>query len=529
MKNVKVVKKDDGVYLSIGELEPGETLQRKDVVDLIESYNVQDVDFVSLSDKLKTDLSNTEIKISDKAQIHQVSETVVIDISKDQMEAFITFKEPVNAGAKLDENGIIEALKDAGVATYNAEVVRTLALHKEYGRKYAIAQGKPPINGKDGYLQYHFNNENLRPKPKILENGSVDFRQLGTLRLCDKNDVLVTSVPPGDGEDGADVMGNVIPFTPGRTPQPLPAGKNTFISDDGMHLIADSVGQIVIQQGKIHINPSLEIKGNVDNATGNIDFNGQVIINGNVVTGFTVKAVGNIEIQGVCEGATLITEADIIIGSGAQGMEKAQLKAGGNITAKFIESCNVDVGGNVLADSILNSTVICGGDVILSGKRGLLTGGKVLAGNKVVAKTIGSPMGTATTIEVGNNPSAILELEESNKDYEKLRNEYEKVDQAVSLLTAQQKKGQLTDERKQLLMKMLNVKMTYREKLNKLQVKIEQTAQAVTSNSGTVSASNVIQPGVRVIIGNAQLTVKDKMQNCTLKNDGQKITFKAFN
>ena len=517
------------MYLSVGELEPGERLQRKDVVALIESYNVQDVDLVSLNDKLKTDLSNTEIKISGKAQIHQMPETAAIEISSDNMEAFITFREAVNNGAKLDEGGIIEALKDAGIGNYNAEVVRTLALHREYGRKYAIAQGKPPVNGKDGYLQYHFNNENLRPKPKILEDGSVDFRQLGTIRLCEKNDVLVTSVPPSVGEDGVDVMGNVLPFTPGRSPQPLPAGKNTSISEDAMHLIADSEGQIVIQQGKIHINPSLEIKGNIDNSTGNIDFNGQVIVKGNVVAGFTVKAVGNIEIQGVCEGATLITEADIIIGSGAQGMEKAQLKAGGNVTAKFIESCNVDAGGNVLADSILNSTIICGGDVILSGKRGLLTGGKVIAGNKVVAKTIGSPMGTITTIEVGNNPAAILELEGSNKDYEKLRKEYEKVDQAVNLLTTQQKKGQLTDERKQLLMKMLNVKMTYREKLNKLQMTIENTAQAITSNSGTVSASNFIQPGVRVIIGNAQLTVKDKMQNCTLRSDGLKIKLLPFN
>jgi uncharacterized protein (DUF342 family) len=104
-----------------------------------------------------------------------------------------------------------------------------------------------------------------------------------------------------------------------------------------------------------------------------------------------------------------------------------------------------------------------------------------------------------------------------------MRKEFEKVDQAVNLLGAQQKRGILTDEKKQLLMKMLNAKMTFREKLNGLRLKIDVTNQSITSNAGTVSASNVVQPGVRVTIGNAQLTVRDKMSNCTLRNNGEKI------
>ena len=528
MQNVKIVQKADGVYLSIGQLEQGESLSRKDVIALIDSYNVQDVDFISLSESIKGNPSGKEIKISDKAQIHQIPEQAVIDISKDRMEAFITFKEPVNDGAKLDAKGIILALEEAGIVEYNLETVNTLALHKVYERKYAIAKGNAPVNGTDGYLQYHFNNENLRPKPKILEDGSVDFRQLGLLRLCERGDVLVTSVPPGEGRDGLDVTGNVVAFVPGRAPQNIPVGKNTYVSEDGLHLIADVSGQLVISQGKINVSPCLEIKGNVDNSTGNIDFNGQVVINGNVLTGFVVKASGNIEVHGVCEGAILTTDADIVIGRGAQGMEKAKLTAGGNVTAKFIEGCTVSAEGNVTADSILNSTVTSGGDVILSGKRGLLTGGKLIAGNKLVAKTIGSPMGTTTIIEVGNKPTAVLGIKEMTAEYEKLRKEFEKVDQAVNLLTAQQRKGILADDKKQLLMKMLNAKMTYREKLNGLQLKIDEMNQSLTSNSGTVSASNVIQPGVRVTIGNSQLSIRDKMSNCTLRNNGEKVALGPY-
>jgi len=528
MQKFKIVQKNDGVYLSVGQLDPEEKLSRKDVVAMIGSYSVQNVDFAALGEQLNEDLSNKEIKISDKAYIHQMPEEAVIDISKDRMEALITFKEPVNDGEKLGESGIVAILEEAGIVGYNMEVVRTLASHKVYERKYAIAKGRPPINGADGYLQYHFNNQNLRPKPKIMEDGSVDFRQLGLIRLCERGDVLVTSVPPRGGKDGLDVTGNVIPFVAGRAPQPLPIGKNAYVSEDGLHLIADVSGQLIIQQGKIHISPCLEIKENVDNSTGDINFNGQVVINGNVLTGFTVKAEGNIEVHGVCEGAILETPADIVIGRGAQGMDRAKLTAGGSITAQFIEGCSVSAEGNIMADSILNSRVSCTGEVILSGKRGLLTGGKLIAGEKLVSKTIGSPMGTTTIIEVGNKPSLVLAVKELTAEYDKLFKEYEKIDQAVNLLTAQQKRGVLTDEKKQLLMKMLNAKMTFREKLNGLQLKIDTTNQSIKSNAGTVSASNVIQPGVRITIGNAHLTVRDKMSNCTLRNDGEKITLGPF-
>jgi uncharacterized protein (DUF342 family) len=528
VNNIKVVSKEDGAYVQFGNLD-GLKPERKQIIDVVDSYGVKEIDFPALSVALaQDDLSNKEFRISKNNTIFQEAESSIIDVSSDGMEAFIIFKAPVNDGPRMSEADIIAAIEAAGIVEYNSDTVNTLSKHRAHDRRYAIAKGIAPANGVDGYLQYHFNNENLRPKPKILEDGSVDFRQLGLLRLTERGDVLVTSVPAREGTNGKNVRGEDVPYVEGRRPQPIPKGKNTYLSEDELHLIADVSGQIIIQNGRIDINPSLEIRGHVDNSTGNIDFNGQVIIQGNVLTGFEVKAQGNIEIYGVCEGATLITDSDIVIGRGAQGMERAVLQAAGNITAKFLEGCNVTAKGNVYADSILNSTVNSGGEVILEGRRGLLTGGKLVAASKLVAKTIGSPMGTATVIEVGNKPEAINSMKDMMVEYEKTRKEFEKVNQAVTLLSSQQKKGQLNDERKQLLMKMLNAKLTYREKLNNLQVQIEEANLSVTSNDGTVSASNMIQPGVKVTIGNAQLNVRDRIQHCTLRNNGEKISIGSF-
>jgi hypothetical protein len=204
------------------------------------------------------------------------------------------------------------------------------------------------------------------------------------------------------------------------------------------------------------------------------------------------------------------------------------LTAAGDVTARFIESCTVTAGGNIASDSIINSTVNCNGEVTLSGKKGLLVGGKLIAGNRLVAKTIGSPMGTFTTIEVGNNPSALLQRSEMVDEMEKVTREYERVDQAVNLLSSQQKKGLLNDEKKQLLMKMLHAKVTYRERINELQLSMDELTQLITSNAGTVSASMIIHPGVRVTIGSAKMTISDPIQNSTLRNNGERIAIGSY-
>jgi uncharacterized protein (DUF342 family) len=520
--------KEDGAYLYIRHPAGGARVSRMEVIALIESYGVADVDFVALNDILKNELEELEVKISDNTHILQVDESAAVEVSKDRMEAFITFSAPVNKGRLMRLDEVMKLIDEAKVVTAEEEKVASVLRNKRYERKYTVAEGVKPVPGVDGSLQYHFDNSNLRPKPKIMDDGTVNFRQLGLLRLCERGDILVTSIPPKDGKEGMDVYGSKIPFTKGRPPLPLPRGKNTIISEDGMHLVADASGQLVIADKKINIDPCLEIKGNVDNSTGDIEFNGMVTVRGNVITGFTVRATGNIEVMGVCEGARLVTDGNIVLGNGAQGSDKAELIAAGDITAKFIESAKVTAGGNVIADSIRNSNVKCDGDVILSGKNGLLVGGSVIAGNKVSAITIGSPMGTQTEVEAGSNPQQLVMHRQLNSEYDKLKKDYEKCDLAITTLNEMKKKNQLSDDKKGLLIKMINMKSAMREKMTKMQEELDNLTASLTVNTGTISVRKLIRPGVRVTIGSCQLTVRDDMSNCTLRNNGAKIAIGPY-
>jgi uncharacterized protein (DUF342 family) len=250
-----------------------------------------------------------------------------------------------------------------------------------------------------------------------------------------------------------------------------------------------------------------------------------VVIRGNVVTGFEVKAVGNIEVVGVVEAATLVsTEGNIVLVGGVQGAGRAEITAAGDVTAKFIESCKVNAGGNITSDSIMKSHVRCDGTVTVAGKNGLLVGGSLVAGDKLVAQMIGSPMGTLTDIEVGGNPKELQRQKDLIAEFNELKSEYEKCDKGVAMLTALRQKNQLDDERKAMLVKMINTKMVYRDKMTKLQDEIDTITRTLAVNAGTVSASKMIRPGVRVTIGNAQMTIRDELSNCRLRNNGDKIS-----
>ncbi|MCL2577421.1 MAG: FapA family protein [Defluviitaleaceae bacterium] len=522
-KNYDLVVRGDGIYLNIVNAEGKPRATRQEITDTIEEYGIKDVDYVTLSEAIKSTDEKIDIKISNSTTIFQTPESAAIEVTEDRMQAHIIFAEPVNKGKLMTAEDIISLLTENRI-TPDGKLIHAALSNKRYGRKILIAQGEEPIPGTDGFLQFHFDRSNIKPKPKIMEDGTVNFKQLDMFRLCNRGDVLVTSVPAKEGRDGVDVYGNVVSPPKPRAAAPIPRGKGTVLSPDGLHLLADVSGQLLLLEGKINISPHLEIAGNVDNSTGNVEFNGQVTVRGNVVSGFTIKAAGNIEVVGVCEAATLISEkGNIVLGNGIQGADKGVLEAAGDITAKFIESCKVTAGGNITADSIRKSHIRCDGTLTLAGKNGLLVGGSVVAGEKVVATTIGSPMGTLTEIEVGGSPKELVKQKELIAEFNKQKMEYEKCDKAVETLNVLRKTGQLTDEKKPILVKMVNTKMVLRDKMTKLQDEIDEITRHLAVNVGTVSVKNVIRPGVRITIGNSQMTIRDELSNCRLRNNGDKI------
>ena len=96
-----------------------------------------------------------------------------------------------------------------------------------------------------------------------------------------------------------------------------------------MRLIATQDGHLTFAHEAFQVSPLLEIQGDVDYSTGNIDFSGDVHICGDVRENFTVHAQGTVTVDGLVEAATVEAGGDLVIARGVVGDGRALLKSNG--------------------------------------------------------------------------------------------------------------------------------------------------------------------------------------------------------
>ena len=313
---------------------------------------------------------------------------IELSVSSDKMEASIRVH-PAMEGQTVSVDKIMEFLKANGIVYGILEgIVRDFCDNKKYFLDLVCTRGLPPVDEKDGKLEYLFKKEqNYMPTER--EDGTVDYRNLGIVQNVKKGDALCRIILPEPGKDGIDVYGNAVEYRHGKLPS-FPQGKNTAVSKDGLTLFADADGCIEYKHAALNVNEVFTVRGDVDSSSGNIDFLGTVVIQGDVLEGFSVKAGGDINVRGMVEGALLEAGGDIAISCGMNGMSRGRLAAKGSISAQYIENTTVECGGDIRSDVIFNSTVKAGNSILVHGRKGMLAGGRCQAGRSIIAKNIGS-------------------------------------------------------------------------------------------------------------------------------------------
>ena len=96
--------------------------------------------------------------------------------------------------------------------------------------------------------------------------------------------------------------------------------------------------------------PVFEVKGDLDLNTGNIDFIGNVMIDGNVPSGYEIKAGGDVKITGLVEGATIEAQGSIHISGGIAGQKKAVVRAGVDLQTQYVNQAIIFAGNDIQVD-----------------------------------------------------------------------------------------------------------------------------------------------------------------------------------
>ncbi|REL36373.1 DUF342 domain-containing protein [Thalassotalea euphylliae] len=348
--------------------------------------------------------------------------TINIQIDSEEMlaEAEIT---SAMGGAHLTAKAILDAAKAAGVKKgfSKEELVKVahMAAKAEPGTivKDAIAHGREAVNGRDARIKPLVQSAQDRIlRPKEQDGGRVDMRDLGDIICVRIGEPLAKKIPLTEGIKGYTVTATPLLPEPGQDTS-LISGEGTVVSPKNENvLISTKVGLPKIIDNGMEVDEVYKIN-NVDVGTGHIDFQGSVIIDGDVCEGMRVSATGDITIGGFVESAQLTAGGDITIASGIIGKKQdldgqdadirdfrmsATIRAGGNLFAKYCQYADIQCTGNVRIENQLMHSLIDVGGVLWVGEEdkanGKLIGGLISASSSIHAGIVGATAGSKTLV-----------------------------------------------------------------------------------------------------------------------------------
>ncbi|MDR1590364.1 MAG: FapA family protein [Oscillospiraceae bacterium] len=467
--------------------------------------------------------------MSGNAKTESVDAKVRVTVSRDKLSADIEILPPAEDGSPPTEDALRAALSAAKVSFGIDETqLKKLYTFPVYNSVFTIARGVPPENGVDGTIEFHFDTSDNAGAPRERDDGTVDYRDLGLFHNVEADVVLATITPPTPGKAGMSVLGTEISAKHGRA-VPSPVGKNVYLDEDNTLLKSKIAGQPAVTSGKVSVSETLLIKGDVGNATGNIDFVGNVRITDNVLTGFSVKAGGSIEIGGVVESANLTAGGNISIKGGMRGSGRSEVRCNGSLTAKFLEGCKAVVYGNMKASSLIGCDVICAHKMDISSTPGVIMGGKYVVGSDVAAYNIGSVGGAVTELEVGVPAIFIQRGEEVQRELLKINAEMAKLDRLISLLREHEAAGRLTGDKLATYESALRTRdeldfsaESYRSEYKMIMDEVD------TANTGHIRCGGTLYENVRIAIGSLRLVISDRHQHCNIYSRDNQIQFGTF-
>ncbi len=503
----------DGAYLKVSHPDPGGTpVSIDDIIKELQFRAVNDIN----KERIQSTVANGDrvyVKVGDFIYNPVNDARVSVDVSDDEMQAFIEVQEPGPGGADLTSSDITSFLRNNNVVFGVDETALTnFEDHPVYNRPYLIAKGEPPVNGRNASISYLFEQDPSQVKLKQKSDGTVDFKELNLIQNVVKGQPLARKIPPEAGRDGRTVYGKYIPARDGTDIQ-IGLGKNVSITDNGKTVIATASGQVLLLKGKVTVETVLVIPGDVNASTGNVSGLGTVIIKGNVEDGFQVSAQGNIEVNGFVGKSNLQAGGDLVVKRGINGGEGefGKIIAGKSVWSSFINNASVDAGENVIvSDGIVNAHVNAAGRILCKGKRARIVGGTLQAAEEINAATLGSSGGAETILKVGYDPNAKEEMDDLLKRQEELDREQSETDRNLQGLMRQKRaRKKLPAEKEALFVELRQRHNDLIDEMEKLKETIEHKSEylSILQLQGKICASKNVNSGVKVYIKDEEYEV----------------------
>ncbi|WP_438863804.1 DUF342 domain-containing protein [Neptunicella sp.] len=422
-------------------------------------------------------------------------------------------------GKHVTPTYLISKAKHAGIERgLSSKRIIDLATRARVGKPGAVlqelvAKGLPPRKGKDSKLVPLVPNALERIlQPQSVSTSRVDMRDLGEI-ICVKPGVeILERRAPTKGRNGYTVRGGTIDSVEGEWLK-LTAGDGTYISDENPNILkAEIAGMPKFKDGKMWVDETFICKG-VNIGTGNVNYDGAVIVNGDVTEKMKIIATGDVTINGFVESAHIQSGGDIIITQGAMGKydeEEEQeysgkLIADGGIHIEHGQGLDIICNGNVtVGKQLAYSRIKCRGSITIGpidNPNGNLFACEVQCEDVVKSGTLGAISGSNLFIDFSDGFNLLVaRIDTVEELLTELKGHVHRHQAEMSSIKSRKIPAELRDKLSRLLGK-------YRDERTMLQQLISKAANLKVAkeryvNQIQLNASKKLYPGVVVKLNN---------------------------
>ncbi len=346
-----------------------------------------------------------------------------INITEDKFKALVSTRLPVGTGAPVSVEGIRdEAEKAAVVKGLSDEAINDVverSLTGEILTGCVIAEGLLPMEGNTRLSLEVSGDPGKAPVP--VKTGDV----IGTIQSGEESGWNVLGEPLMD-EKGVLTTGENI--------------RREEIEENGVRLIAEKGGHLVLSEGILLIKDLLDFVGDVSMASGNIYYPGRIIIDGSVLSRVVVNGGEGVEVTQVVQAALINSGGDVTIGKGIKGEGKAVIRSQGQLKLGYAEEANLLASGKIIVGkTLMNCRVKCNNVLEISGKDGKLIGGVMKLKDGLICRDVGNERGAETVISFGQDYLVENQIEQVQKEIGKIQEFLDKTDEMMEKL--EQKKS----------------------------------------------------------------------------------------
>jgi hypothetical protein len=443
---------------------------------------------------------------------------ISVSVEQRDMVAMCNIRGPYDSVVRVDyimrllvefriQHGINKQAIQKLIDEYNSRKAR-----KNINLSSAVAQGKPVKKGQDAKITILIE-EASKVTIKEEDKGKADFRNINKFKTITKGQKLAAYEPPIKGVDGINVYGQLVQ-PPEVNDAELDHGENVSFEASINHYIALVDGVFERKPNYIDVNPVLEIPENVGLETGNLDYEGDIVISNNIERSASVKSLSNVEVGGTVESGNINIGDSLIVTNGINTNMEGNINVKGVISAGYIENSVVTaMNGISVKKSIVGSKIISYQNIVLSEKNSSIVGGENYAYKSIQAANIGNRNEIKTVLHLGYHYQNAIGYEELLKEGIDIEKKFKALVQEVVRLKAyiEQMKGKLSKPQVENIRKKFDQYKVANFNRERYQNKLAQLKrQRYNPKEVMLTVRDTIYPGVEIFYMGTLEKIKTK-------------------